>query len=121
MLPKKFKAWSHDDLLWCHAFSIHQGGLYSDGDTEPIWKTEKEANVTIVQYCGISDKNKKEIFEGDILKVTWWRTRKGTKVISIIRDIRQVNDILPEGINIKDVEIIGNVFENPDLVEKLGK
>jgi len=61
-------------------------------------------DLEIMQYTQLKDKNGKEIFEGDIIK-----TRKDTTIV--------INSIF-HGINFyeKEAEVIGNVYENPELL-----
>lgn len=90
---------------------------------------------TVGQYTGLHDKNGKEIFEGDIVRYTWDMlsdvnaTEKGKKVrISKVfwSDWRVSwaigkkscnNDLFRYVRNGNTVEVIGNIYENPDLLE----
>lgn len=78
---------------------------------------EKSKEVELMQYTGLKDKNGKEIYEGDILQ-----NRNG--VISEVKwDSEQSRWIsLSFGMTQKAIQrdklfIIGNVYENPDLIK----
>lgn len=64
---------------------------------------------TVGQFTGLTDKNSKKIFEGDIVK-DW----AGIRVIKFeIYDNYQGYDLEPDDI---DCEIIGNIYDNPELL-----
>lgn len=88
----------------------------------------EDENATIMQLTGLRDKNGKEIFEGDIVQfedcytetdflyvntgiVEW---SQGSFTITN-RDSVEMGDLL-DG-EFLDVTIIGNVYENPELLE----
>ena len=97
---------------------------------------------TVGQYTGLTDKNGKKIFEGDICKVTYLDRRCNSngkhylaenemieKVVFkngafcfkvIIEDIAMYRPIgfdIYEKQKIKYVEVIGNIYDNPELLE----
>lgn len=84
-------------------------------------------DVVLMQSTGLRDKNGKEIFEGDILKVT--NLSSWLEVVSFNKDKamfvsketeRKVEETpLYDLFNtdIFEVEIIGNIYENPELAE----
>lgn len=77
---------------------------------------------TVGQFTGLNDSNNKEIWEGDIIKYgntihkVVFETRNKTAYFGLVySDIKT----LPFGHyqDLKQIEIIGNIFENPNLVE----
>lgn len=80
-----------------------------------------------LQYTGLKDKNKKEIYEGDIVyqarsgKDHEWKKDGWTSVIhwnndkACFEDKHTGNEIDRE--DMRKVEIIGNIYENPELLK----
>ena len=73
----------------------------------------------LLQYTGLKDKKGKEIYEGDIVK--WSPTREGGKVGQVIWNnlglwhIKENYVDFPIGVY-SNIEIIGNIYENPELL-----
>ena len=65
-------------------------------------------DIELMQYTGLKDKNGKEIYEGDIVKYEDWLT---PEIISMD------NYNILDAISCRAVEIIGNTYENPELLK----
>ena len=115
--------------------------VYPDPRYMPDWnlsykmvRTDVEKD-TIGQYTGLKDKNGKEIYEGDIvLYKDWERCYEGGGNDSFInkgvveysesnccfnvteRETIDIEDVLYEGN--EDLEVIGNIYDNPELLKK---
>lgn len=84
-------------------------------------------NINLMQYTGLKDKNGKEIYEGDIVKsglssirvIVW---DKGA-FHSRVPNWEPNKDMPSHPVNFWNIqygipEIIGNIFENPELIKE---
>lgn len=137
MVVPKFRAWDRTRNEWSNGFFIYsEGGLYTPNygfdrkhlkkrtDVYPIVKQER---FILMQSTGLFDKNGKEIFEGDVVLENGWRkvaVSFGTQEIEenfgdkrIFQGFNlDLGGGYPEAIMV-DFEVLGNIYENPELLE----
>ena len=82
---------------------------------------KKDTGIILMQYIGLHDKNGKEIYEGDIV---YFVSKDENAFIlwdeETARYIIQFNGWCADFDNYygKELEVIGNIYDNPDLLEK---
>lgn len=87
-------------------------------------------SLELLEFTGLLDKNKKKIFEGDILKTTSKRVLgmpadrpferiikwQGESASFVMSGIKQGYECFFIGM-LSEWEVIGNIYENPELLE----
>lgn len=134
MIPK-FRAWyvlaeeMIDEILMISFVRKEIIGKFRDGSTSVPLKFEDKRNgedVILMQSTGLKDKNDVEIFEGDVVTNGWRRqvvtfgTQEVEEEFGSVRIYRGFNLYLGGGYPkavMSTFEVIGNVYENPELVE----
>jgi len=138
----KFRAWDNGKKEWIEDFSFVGGNWWIDEYKNDSLENKRPfENSELMQYTGLKDKNGKEIYEGDIViggmnysgeqfykgYVYWFEDGAEYWALADFSEFGgKWNDRftkLVEGIDEDDdstetdtLEIIGNVYENPDLL-----
>ena len=118
----KFRAWEPE-----HKFMIPVVYLFShklDGCLNYYNYGAKNPELPLMQYTGLKDKNGKEIYEGDILRFqfsewcispVYWTKERGWTVHG---NITAWEYSIGSDFSKSNLEVIGNIYENPELLEK---
>lgn len=132
MIPK-FRAWdSAKKEMFKDTFAITESGQVVVVDQSSVFVSPDYVfvdNLVIMQSTGLFDKNNKEIFEGDIIAngldvmcmkrhntLGFYVEKKGK--VEFIADCAVLEDFEEDAKEIADsLEIIGNIYENPELLE----
>ena len=130
MIPK-FRVWMKSLKWMCDVTNISFDSKFVDicqqGDTERYTEMSVEFDeITLMQSTGLFDRNGKEIFEGDILD---YRGRKalvrwhGSYASFIYRFVDEPHkrkaEWKPLYLAYMKCEIIGNIYENTELLEAI--
>lgn len=109
----KFRAWKKFENRFYTEEEMNEiGGYYYTHRVDNEWD-----EYPIQQYTGLKDKNGKEIYEGDIVRsyekvttIIWLESEGGFYARTLTGECFKYahNSI---------IEIIGNIYENPDLIK----
>lgn len=122
----KFRAWDKENGCWA---SIDSVALCADGSVAYLLPEEDdmppylEEDVEIMQYTGLKDNNGREVYEGDVLDIGL-QNQGGKPVVAPVSYEKYIAGYVLDngGDGIwqrldEDCEVIGNIYENPELLE----
>lgn len=112
---KKAKQWVHGPNYEVNLFGemILLGGFMQKISIEDL------NECVPLQYTGLNDKNGKEIYEGDIIQFERWPITQPIKGTVIFYEteyrIHSSTDSMYYNLS-NTVEVVGNIFDNPELL-----
>jgi len=130
----KFKAWDNinNEIVEIDGWNLYvaDGKVYEIEERSQyyqvyMYKKDVSDRYKLMQYTGFNDKNGKEIYDGYIIRRKWFRGKEIKYVKEVIQfDIgafwcggellgRHLTTVTPS-----EIEIIGNIYENKDLMEE---
>ena len=139
----KFRAWDkqNNEMVEPDAFFIFTGSEvlmlnphHVDNNYYQIDSCEDR--FIQIQFTGLADKNGKEIYEGDIVRILYtdWASKDDSDTRTIDqykRDISSIGAIVCANINWYvdgvgtmdhgthgEIEVIGNIYKNPELIKQ---
>lgn len=113
----KFRAWNGEEVI------LHDS-LY-EFQRQNLSKKEFD-KYTYLQFTGLLDKNGKEIYEGDVVRYenagydpsegeTPWEI--GTVVFKNLAWMVDSDDYMLGDFSLTDLEVVGNIYENLELLK----
>ena len=119
----KFRAWHKEKKIMGEVLGIdilHKEIFFSNEDVDCYEHTDFK-DIELMEYTGLKDKNNKEIYEGDIVTLhnSKYKVIFNSKEAGfVLRDDEFEMNIPFTNNNNKRMEIIGNIYENPELLKE---
>lgn len=121
--------WYYGDLKYNRKVDVAMIHVYEKDGW--YYRQYNVAPDTVGQFTGLRDKNGVKIFEGDIVEVTSLRYREKDFMKKMLCEIVYDSDLCCFGFLVSDrdrcmcstisdaeIEVIGNIYDNPELLDK---
>lgn len=113
----KFRAWYHESKEMSAPFDLDVVAERGKGQ-------DFKNTAILMEFTGLKDKNRKEIYEGDIVSdedeislVEFHEGCFGVHIPSESLNQHECCQAFGEAMA-KEYEVVGNIYENPDLIPK---
>jgi len=117
----KFRAWQTRDRE--KGFMNYDPSL-GNGFDGPGTLSGADSSDILMQYTGIQDKIGKDIYEDDIVRLIDKRMPKDYREQIVTVDFENgcfmFGGFFPHGLEGQEVEVIGNIYQNPELLGQKG-
>ena len=135
----KFRAWNKNTkkMYKIGQITLEKGTWNYEPDNREYvgMSIPYQPSFMLMQYTGLKDENGKEIYEGDIIEFSYdmfvgnFDTfvakgkvvfEEGAFYVEVFENERTTKDeaYLLYSINLDTIEVIGNIYDNPELLEK---
>ena len=120
----KFRAWHKGKKIISEVLGIdilHKEIFFSNGDVD-YCEISDFKYIELMQYTGLKDKNGKEIYEGDIVEFDDYDNKvifNSKEARFVLRDDEFEMNIPFTNNNNKRMEVVGNIYENPELIKEV--
>ncbi len=130
-----FRGQHVDSKEWCYGYLVKQFGatqIYLSRSTAHSWDRHHVIPETVGQFTGVTDKNGTKIFEADVVRISEdyydGLHYSGNEVYysdgafcveyeTPEYDVTSIGFLVREGV---EVEVIGNIYDNPELLREDG-
>lgn len=129
-MKPKFRAWDvHEKKMFTNdQLIIWNGNVYANDNPELNVNNLKGWSIDekyLMQSTGLKDKNGKEIYEDDIVRITLtdgFRYVVGEDgavkyKLGAFYILNGLDEYLISDFHIDDIEVVGNIYENPELLK----
>jgi len=126
MRERKFRVWDNFTKKMYYEVELikKEDGwwfMWKAGCLQNNWEIDNKQRI-VMDFANVVDKTNEMIFEGDILEedngniftVEWYKTGLQMRAL----ETEEVFFTLLESCELKILKIIGNIYENPELISK---
>jgi len=119
----KFRGFNRKNGVWLYGFYLQNRGAhfvcpdeFADGKSWDDYEIDPE---TRGEYTDMVDRNKREIYEGDILYDHYSNNRFRVYFTSACFDVGGILEAVYRSLSdvANDSEVIGNIHDNPELLK----
>lgn len=125
----KFRAWDKSDSRMLPVTEPEEQGKreYYPFEVAIGFSHWKKEDIILMQWTGLQDKNGNEIYEGDILKTpcaalkdqfNYTYVEYRNDIAAYVKRTSDTRAYTRLEIRIGEVEVIGNIYENPELLKQ---